>query len=86
MFIEVNNVYYLWGIVSSSLFDGRTQKCDTNNFAIYTFVRKFIGWIQGEPAEHLPDSANNWLQNLKVKARPHLPPQQESERISLKSK
>jgi hypothetical protein len=44
LFIEVGNVFYLKGIVSSSLRD--SSGCYTKNFAIYTNVMKYLDWIE----------------------------------------
>lgn len=42
--IEVNNVFYLKGIVSSSTITS-TKNCDVSKFAVYTNVLKFNTWI-----------------------------------------
>lgn len=42
--VKVGGVSYLRGIVSSSLLSGIS--CDVTNFAIYTDVLKFSGWIK----------------------------------------
>lgn len=44
MFIKVNGVYYLMGIVSSSLMTDKG--CDVSKNAIYTNVLKFRSWIE----------------------------------------
>lgn len=41
--IKYSNVYYLYGIVSSSLF--RDGQCDLKNYAIFTNVLKYKDWI-----------------------------------------
>jgi secreted trypsin-like serine protease len=46
LFIEVDNVFYLKGIVSSSLRD--LSGCYTKNFAIYTNVMKYLDWIESK--------------------------------------
>lgn len=45
MVTEVNGIFYLIGIVSSSLLD-RNHDCDISNFALYTNVLKFTEWIK----------------------------------------
>lgn len=44
LFIEVDGVYYLRGIVSSSVING--GGCDVWKNAVYTNVLKFDGWIK----------------------------------------
>lgn len=44
LFIEHENHFYLLGIVSSSLL--RAGQCDVGNYAVYTSVLKFKGWIE----------------------------------------
>jgi secreted trypsin-like serine protease len=44
LFIEIENVFYLKGVVSSSLSD--PSGCYTKNFAIYTNVMKYLEWIK----------------------------------------
>lgn len=46
LYIKVNGVYYLRGLVSSTLLNDDSN-CDTMNFAIYTDVLKFTSWIDG---------------------------------------
>jgi secreted trypsin-like serine protease len=48
--VENNGKWYLRGIVSASLLDG--DLCDTKNYAVYTDVTKFNGWIQGFVQQH----------------------------------
>lgn len=43
-YIKVNKVYYLRGIVSSSLI--KDGGCDVSKYAVYTNVLKFRGWIK----------------------------------------
>lgn len=43
LFVRVNGVYYLKGIVSSSLV--KNSECDVSNNAVYTNVLKFTDWI-----------------------------------------
>lgn len=43
LFIQVNQVYYLKGIVSSSLI--KEQLCDVSKNAVYTNVLKYMDWI-----------------------------------------
>jgi secreted trypsin-like serine protease len=43
---QVNNKYYLRGIVSSSLFNNVQQSCDTKNYAVFTDVARYTTWIQ----------------------------------------
>lgn len=45
LFIKVDDVFHLRGIVSSSL--SKDEKCDVSKNAIYTNVLKFRGWIRG---------------------------------------
>lgn len=42
-----DNIWYLRGIVSSSLVDQVLSVCDTKNYAVFTDVAKFTNWIQG---------------------------------------
>lgn len=53
LFIELNNIFYLKGIVSSSLFD-HNRDCDVTNFALYTDVLKFTEWIRNPKRESRP--------------------------------
>lgn len=57
MFIEFNNVYYLRGIVSASLYDLNFD-CDVHNFALYTNAFKFTEWIR-----------NIWYLEIKIESR-----------------
>lgn len=43
MFVELDGVNYFRGIVSASLLANNT--CDVNNYAIYTNILAFKGWI-----------------------------------------
>jgi len=43
LFVERQNVFYLRGIVSSSLMT--LFSCDVNNYAVYTNALKFYDWI-----------------------------------------
>lgn len=43
---QVNNKFYLRGIVSSSLYNHVQQSCDTKNYAVFTDVTKYTAWIQ----------------------------------------
>lgn len=54
MFIKVNGVYYLRGIVSSSLLRD-DDSCDVNNYAIFTNVLKFKTWIKFLRAEEIEE-------------------------------
>lgn len=44
LFIKMNNVYFLYGIVSSSLI--KDGGCDVSKNAVYTDVLKFTDWIK----------------------------------------
>lgn len=44
LFVHVNNVFYLRGLVSSSLNDIEIG-CDVNKYSVYTNVTRFIKWI-----------------------------------------
>lgn len=44
-FIKIGSIYYLRGIVSSSLFKPDGQ-CDVFNYAVYTDITKFLDWIE----------------------------------------
>jgi len=44
LFVSYKNVYYLRGIVSSSLSDSELG-CNVNTYALYTNVTQFINWI-----------------------------------------
>lgn len=44
LFINVNDVFYLHGIVSSSLI--KDDNCDVSKKAVYTSVPKFRDWIE----------------------------------------
>lgn len=46
LFIEVNRVHYLKGIVSSSLI--KDEHCDVSKNAIYTNVVKYADWIESK--------------------------------------
>jgi len=50
VFVMSGNVYYLRGIVSSSLRDAH-HECDVDNYSVFTNVLKFNDWIQGIPTE-----------------------------------
>lgn len=63
MFILNNNVFYLKGIVSSSLIDD-TRKCDVSNLAIYTDVLKHTEWIK-DPF-HYVEPSNKLITKLKL--------------------
>lgn len=39
------NKWFLRGIISSSLYDSVLNSCDAGNFAIFTDVSQFTGWI-----------------------------------------
>lgn len=54
LFLKINNIHYLKGIVSSSLLNG--LECDVSKNAIYTNVPKFIDWI-----EKLIEGGSTWL-------------------------
>lgn len=43
LFIEVNKIYYLKGIVTSTL--TKNDDCDISNFSVYTNVLRFKDWI-----------------------------------------
>jgi secreted trypsin-like serine protease len=45
LFVDYKNVYYLRGIVSSSLRDTKLG-CNVDAYALYTNVTKFIKWIE----------------------------------------
>lgn len=63
MFILYNNVFYLKGIVSSSLIDS-SRKCDVSNLAVYTNVFKYTEWIK-DP-EHYVETSNTLITKLKL--------------------
>lgn len=63
LFVLYNNVFYLKGIVSSSLIDD-SQKCDVSNLAVYTNVLKYTKWIK-DP-EHYVDHSNTLINKLKL--------------------
>lgn len=44
LFVRIGKVFYLRGIISSSLFDGNGN-CDVNNYALYTNVPLYLRWI-----------------------------------------
>ena len=46
--ITDGNVFYLRGIVSSSLIGG-LYGCDVDNYSVFTDVTKYINWINGIP-------------------------------------
>jgi secreted trypsin-like serine protease len=46
VFVTAGNVYYLRGIVSSSLRDAN-HECDVDNYSVFTNVLKFNDWIEG---------------------------------------
>lgn len=46
LFIQQNNIFYLRGIVSSSLM--ASSSCDVNNYSVYTNVLKFREWINNQ--------------------------------------
>lgn len=43
-FVEDNGVWYLQGIVSSSLLTN-VKTCDVNKYTLYTKVNEFLSWI-----------------------------------------
>ena len=43
LFVEYSGIYFLRGIVSSSLYT--KSNCDVYNFAVFTNVLKFFDWI-----------------------------------------
>lgn len=57
MFFKYNNVYYLRGIVSSSLFND--EQCDVKSYAVYTNALLFTDWIKesGSYLGNLPSSS-----------------------------
>jgi len=46
LIVTDGTVYYLRGIVSSSIIGGR-YGCDVNAYAVFTDVTKYIDWING---------------------------------------
>lgn len=50
MYVKINEVYYLKGLVSASLL--KQGECDVSNFALFTDVNKFLDWID-VPSEQL---------------------------------
>lgn len=44
--VKQNGYYYLRGVVSSSLKNGK-YGCDVNSYAVFTDVLKFTDWING---------------------------------------
>lgn len=61
--VEINNQFYLRGIVSASL-RNKDGFCDVNNFAIFTDVIKFLHWLK----ESVKNSERE-NQNQKVEAK-----------------
>lgn len=49
LYIKYNNIFFLRGIISASLFDNMSGKCNLNNYALYTNVLKFTDWLQSQP-------------------------------------
>ena len=45
--VENGNKNYLRGIVSSALRDQQLSTCDTKNYAVFTDVQMYLGWLQG---------------------------------------
>jgi hypothetical protein len=64
MFIKHNNIFFLRGIVSASLFDVQGN-CDVTNYAIYTNVQKFTAWIK-DPTKRNSCKPTTELFNVKV--------------------
>jgi len=52
LFVSYNNVFYLRGLVSSSLSDAYIG-CDVNKYSIYTNVTRFIKWINNIPVSQI---------------------------------
>lgn len=48
-FINVDGVFYLKGIVSSSLF--KEEMCDVSKYAVYTNILEFKAWIEKRTAD-----------------------------------
>lgn len=59
LIIKSSNVYYLYGIVSSSLV--RDGLCDLHNYAIFTNVQMYKEWIK---------SSSNSIANFQIKTPP----------------
>jgi len=51
-FVRHNGIFYLKGIVSSSLIDRSTFSCDITAYALFTNVLKFIEWIADPSGDH----------------------------------
>jgi secreted trypsin-like serine protease len=45
--VKVSNVYYLRGIVSSSLLTN-DYECDVDSYSVFTNVLKFTNWIKSK--------------------------------------
>jgi hypothetical protein len=64
LIIQSNNIFYLRGIVSSSLVTN--WQCDVNNYSIFTNVLKFKDWLQSfimSSQEPTKPSVNSFHQN-----------------------
>ncbi|XP_070504887.1 serine protease gd-like [Chironomus tepperi] len=46
LYVNDGQVYYLRGIVSSSLFN-QNRGCDVNSYSVFTDVVKYVDWIDG---------------------------------------
>jgi len=46
LYVKDGQVYYLRGIVSSSLFNSE-KGCDVNSYSVFTNVVKYVNWIEG---------------------------------------
>lgn len=50
--VESGNRWYLRGIISASLLDQIQNTCDTKNYAVFTDLTKFQGWVQKYMQRH----------------------------------
>jgi len=48
--VELKSIWFVKGIVSSSLLDGR-KRCDVSRYAVFTDVTQYMDWISTTLAE-----------------------------------
>ena len=70
LFVVYDNVYYLRGIVSSSLSDHKLG-CNVNTYALYTNVTKFIKWIEDINVSNVT-SRGKFIKSWSPKPKLHL--------------
>jgi secreted trypsin-like serine protease len=48
MIFEINNVWYIRGVVSLSMKREKDNLCNTKNYVLFTDVAKYLDWIESE--------------------------------------